>query len=155
MPRRYSVQFNAVAVTAAQDLVEINAHATKPVTLISFALGQTSDAGDAEDEQLRILMIRGYTSSGSAGSSPTAVALDPGDAAFGGTTEVNNTTPASGGSPVTCHAEVFNVRAGYVYCPVPEARIVVAANTRLVINLPTAPADSLTMSGTAVFEEIG
>lgn len=154
MGRKYSAQFNNVAVSAAQDLFEINAPSTKSVILHSVFVGQASDAGDAQAEMLRILIIAAASTSGSGGSTPTAAPLDSGDAAFGGTVEVNNTTVATGGTPITKHADCFNVQAGWVYRPTPEERIAIPGGGRLVINLP-APADSLTMSGTAIFEEIG
>lgn len=155
MGRLYSVVFDAVAVTAAQDLFEVVAASGKPVTLHSLRIGQSSDAGDAQDEQLRIRIRSGQTTSGSGGTTPTPVPLNPGDAAFGGTTEVNNTTQASAGTIVTHLSDAWNVRAGYVWCPTPEERIGLAAGGRLTVELPAAPADSITLSGTLVFEEHG
>lgn len=155
MGRIYSVQFNNVAVSAAQDLFEIVAPADAAVVLHSLIVGQSSDAGDAEAELLRWLILRGHTTSGSGGSSVTPVPLAAGDAAFGGTAEANNTTAATGGTPATVHADVFNVALGIQYRPTPEERIIISPSQRLVVNLPGAPADALTMSGTAIIEEIG
>jgi hypothetical protein len=45
--------------------------------------------------------------------------------------------------------------AGWNYLPTPEMRIDFSPSTRCVIGLEAAPADSLTMSGTVVVEEIG
>lgn len=155
MGRMYSAAFDAVAVTAAQDLFEVVAPSDACVVIHAIVVGQDTDAGDAQDEQLRIRLIRGHATSGSGGSSPTVAPLEFGDPAFGGTVEANNTTVASTGTPVTMHSEPFNVRAGFVYRPTPEERITLSPSQRLVVNLPGAPADSLTMSGTIVFEEIG
>lgn len=150
----FSAQFNNVAVTAAQDLFELNAPSTGPVVVHRCIITQTSDFGDAQSEILRILAIRGYTTSGSGGSAPTAVDLGLTAATFGGTVEANNTTAASAGSPVTLHAEGWNVAGAFDYLPTPETRIWVPASGRLVFNLPSAPADSLTMSGTLIFEVV-
>ena len=152
MGRMYSVVFEEVAATAVQDLFEINAPADSVVVLHSVVVTQSSDAGDAEDEQLSVLFHLGSTS-GSGGSAPTARPLALGDAAFGGTVEVNNTTQSTEGTHL--HAEAFNIRAGFYYRPTPEERIVISPSDRLIIELQTAPADSLTMSGTAIIEEIG
>jgi len=152
MGRMYSTVFEEVAVTAAQDLFEINAPADAVVVLHSCIVTQSSDAGDAEDEQLSIIFHLGSTS-GSGGSLPTEHPLELGSPAFGGTVEVNNTSQSTEGSIL--HAEAFNVRAGFYYRPTPEERIVISPSDRLIIELQTAPADSLTMSGTIIFEEIG
>jgi hypothetical protein len=149
----YSLQFNNVAVTAAQDFFELVAASNKPIRVHSIFISQTSDLGDAAEEILRVLLIRGHTTSGSGGSTPSAIPMRAGTAATATAFEANNTTAATGGSPVTLHADSFNIRAGWVYVPTPEARIEVAGGERFVVNLPSAPADSLTMSGTLIFEE--
>lgn len=155
MGRMYSVSFSKVAVTALQDFFEVVAPATAVVILHSVVVSQSSDAKDAEDEQLPIAIRSGATTSGSGGSAPTAIPMSLGDAVFGGTVEVNNTTESQDGSIVTHHAESFNIRAGFAYIPTPEARIVLSPSARLAVVLLTAPTDSLTMDGTLVFEEIG
>jgi len=153
MSRRYTVIFSAVAVTAAQDLFEITPADDKPVNLLGLFIGQTSDAGDAADELLQVSVIRGYTASGSGGSAPTPAPLDPVDTASGFTAEVNNTTVANTGTAVTLHTDTFNVRSGYQLWWTPETTPRASqANTTIVVRL-TAPADSLTMSGTLYVEE--
>lgn len=156
MFRHYSVQFNAVTVTVAQDLFEVVASATKPFLITGYEIGQTSDVGDAGEEILRVQIIRGHTTSGTGGTAVTPTPLDPSDTAFGGTAEANNnTTIASAGTTVTLHNGLWNVRLPYVWQPIPEQFVVVAANTRVVLRLPSAPADSLTVSGTIWISEIG
>lgn len=153
MGREYTVSFIAVAVTAAQDLFEITPADDKPVNLIGLFIGQTSDAGDAADELLQVSVIRGFTASGSGGSAPTPAPLDPIDTAAGFTAEVNNTTVANTGTSVTLHTDTFNVRAGYQMWWPPEAYPRASqANTTIVVRI-TAPADSLTMSGTLYVQE--
>jgi len=153
--RQYTIPIDAVAVSAVQDFFEVNCAATLPVRIVECFIGQSSDAGDAEDEQLRVRLIRTHSTSGSGGSSVTPVALNPGDAAFGGTAEINNTTPATGGSPVTIACACFNVRGGLAYRPIERSHAIVSPGGRFVVNLPAAPADALTVSGHLVIEEIG
>lgn len=153
MGRMYTASFEAVAVTAIQDLFELNAPADAAVVLHSFEIGQTSDAADAEAEMLRCTISRAPTASGSGGTAATARPHNEGDAAFGGTVEVNNTTQATG--TVVIKPIPFNVQAGCIYQPTPEERIVISPSERLVVELPAAPADSLTMSGSITFEAIG
>lgn len=151
----YSAVFNAVAVTAQQDLFEINAAATQIVIIHSVELTQSTEVGDAQEEGLNILIKRGATVSGSGGTAPTAVPLDPGIVAFAGTVEVNNTTKANTGTIVNPYAGNWNVRGPFLYLPPPEDRITIPPSGRLTVELATTPADSITMSGTIVFETLG
>lgn len=151
----YTVQFNGVAATAAQDLFEINAHASKQCVLLGWGVSQSSDVGDAAEELLTILVKSGAATSGSGGSAPTPVATDSSAAAAGFTAEANNTTKASTGTIVTHYAHNWNVRVPLdVVLPEPM-QIIFGAGRRLTIELVNAPADSLTVSGYAVIQEIG
>jgi hypothetical protein len=155
MARVYTVSFTAVAVTAAQDLFEITPADDKPCKVLGLMIAQSSDAGDAQDEQLGLKVIRGFTTSGSGGSAPTPAPLGPSAAAAGFSAEVNNATVANTGTTTTLHADAFNVRAGYqIWLPEGCEWGVSQANTTLVVNV-TAPADSLTMSGTLYVAEDG
>lgn len=157
MGRFYSVPFSAVAVTAAQDVFEVLAASGKPFVLHEIVLGQTSDAGDsqAELEQVLIKRATGSYTSGSGGSTVTPVKHLTNDAAAGPTAEINNTTQAAQGSGTltTIRTDCFNVQAGYQYLPTPESRILFLPAEACIVSI-TAPVDSLTMSGTLVFEEL-
>ncbi len=148
MGRVYTVEFNAVAVSAAQDLFEITPADDKPLTIIGFSLDQSSDFGDSAAEGLGLRIIRGFTSSGSGGSSATPVPLEPNDAAAGFTAEVNNTTVATTGTTTNPWSGGWNIQAGCrEFLPEGMQPKVTQANTSLVLR-QTAPADALTMSGT-------
>jgi hypothetical protein len=136
----FTATFSAVAATAAQDVFEIVA----------------PDAGDAAAELLSVLLIRAYTVSGSGGSSVTPANISGHSAAIaaGSTVEANNTTVANTGTPITLLADAWNVQVGWRYLPLPEERIILEKSQRLVCRI-TAPADSITLNGTLVFEEIG
>ena len=157
----YSATFVAVAVSAVQDLFEIVAPSTKAIEILSVRLGQSSDAGDAAGGAAHrpafflVEFSRAFTVSRSVGSAVTPTPLEKGLAAAGATVEANNTTVANTGTTNTPLADTFNVQVGYQYVPVPEERIFLSPSERLVIRLPAAPADALTMSGTLVFREIG
>jgi hypothetical protein len=154
--RVYSVVFSAVAVSAAQDLFEITPADDKPVQIIGIELGQTSDTGDAMDEQLQLSIIRGFTASGSGGTSPTPAPMgSSANTAAGFTAEVNNTTVANTGSSVTLQTTAWNVRAGYInWFPEGCEPCASQTNTTIVVRT-TAPADALTMSGTLYVREVG
>ena len=154
MGRLYTAQFSAVAVSAAQDLFEIVAPSDAIVKIHNIRLGQTSDVGDAAEEILLIKLNSGATTSGSGGGSYTPVPIELGDAAFGGTCEINNTTQAADGTIVTHHAWPWNVRGPFEIIFEPETRPVLSPSRRCVLTIP-APVDALTMMGTITFEEIG
>lgn len=149
----YYASFSGVAVSAAQDVFEIVAPSTKRVKIRSIVLGQYSDFGDAAAEILSVKIIRGFTTSGSGGSTFTPVNRRSGGAVAGSTVEINNTTVAQDGTGATLISDVFNVAAGWLHNPPPSEQIWMAASERLVVRI-TAPADALTMSGTVVLEEV-
>ncbi len=152
--RMYSVIFSAVAVSAAQDLFELTPADDKPVEIVGIELGQSSDSADAQDEQLQISIIRGFTASGSGGSSATPAPLSPADTAAGFAAEVNNTTVANTGTGVTLHTGCWNVRAGYINWFPEGARPAAGQGNTTIVVRQTAPADAVTMSGTLWVREL-
>jgi hypothetical protein len=155
MGRVYSVQFENVEITAAQDFFEVSPADDKPVKLLGLFLSQSTEVGDSAEEMLRIQVIRGHSTSGSGGSAGTAVPVDPNSAAAGFASEVNNTTIASAGTGVVLHSEAFNIRSGLAMWWTPETCPVAnQANTTIVVRLMANPADSVTMGGTLYVEEI-
>lgn len=152
--RIYYCPIEAVAVSAAQDLFEIVAASTASIRLRGVYIAQSSDT-DSEQLRITISRVTGAPTSGSGGGTITPTPVRPGDTAFGGTVERNNTTQISGGTAVKFVDDSFNVLSGYTFAP-PEIEMPVAApSTRIVVALPAAPVDSLTVSGYAVIEEIG
>lgn len=159
--RIYTVSFDNVTVTVAQDLFELNPAADKPVRILGLVVGQTNRVGDANEDMLRWSIVRmtgGTLTSGSGGSAPTPVAVNPGDGAAGFTAEANNTTQAStSGTAATAHADTFNTRVGLQYFPIPEMQVAgidSASQGALVVRLLEAPSASTTMSGTVYVEEL-
>ena len=153
----YSANFGGVAVSAAQDLFEILAAAGVPVIIHSIRIGQSSDAGDAQAEMLRVQvsLVNAVVTGGSGGSTSTSRAHSPASPAASTTVEANNTTQATSSTTIDPIIEdTYNVQAGWLYLPTPEERLIVAAGTTLVVESPDTPTDPLTMSGTVTFEEI-
>lgn len=156
MGKMYYVPFAAVAVTAQQDLWEVVAASTRLAVVHGWELSQSTEVGDTQEEGLSILVKKGATTSGTGGTAPTPVPTETNQGASGFTAEVNNTTKATAGTIVTVYATNWNVRN--TPCPwqfTPEGRIYVAPSERLTIELATTPADSITMSGSLLVEEIG
>ena len=155
MGRMYTATFNNIDVSSAQDLFELVAPADAIVVLHDIHLSQNSDVGDTEEEVLCVELTSGYTLSGSGGSSVTPVPILLGDAAFGGTCEVNNTTRALSGTIVTHAVWNWNIRVGFDKVFTPETRPILSPSRRMCLGLPIAPNDTVIMSGTITFEEIG
>ncbi|MGW8177681.1 MAG: hypothetical protein ACWGQW_02635 [bacterium] len=149
--RMYSASAN-VASQGPIDILEINAPSDAALLIHKIIVTQISDAGDAESEQMDILIHRGSTS-GSGGASVTAAPLSVGDPAFGGTVESGNTSQGTEGTVL--HREGSNVMAGFAWPATPEERIEVSPSGRIIVELATALADSITMRVTAYFQEIG
>lgn len=155
--RIYTVPFGAVSCSAAQDLWEITPADDKPIELVGFTIDQTGvgDIGDAAEEFIRWTVIRGFTSSGSGGSSVTARKTKRSHAAAGFAAEVNNTTVANTGTSETIHEGAFNVRGDYIFWwPEGTEPDCSQADTTIVIRIP-APADAITLSGTLYVREYG
>lgn len=159
----YAVSFAGVAVSAAQDLFALLAHATSRVAICRIEVMQYSDAGDAASEILAYSLKRGATTVGSGGEAGVVVNVKgfTGARAAVTTARINDTTQAADGSPATVIAGAFNIQAGLLYAPRYggrhdlDERIVIEAGQRFVVSLDSAPADELTTSGTIIFEEIG
>ncbi len=148
----YTASFTEVAVSAAQDIFELTAPSDAAVIIHSCYIGQSSDFGDSAAEGLPINITR-YSTGGSGGSTLTERPHEVGSPASGSSVEANNTT--QGGTPVVVASDDFNVQAGWQYRPTPEERITVSPSGIIAIELPAAPSDALTMSGSLTFEEIG
>ena len=159
MGRIYTVPMAPVAVTAQQDLFQVRAPSNMPVRLHEFHMSQSTEVGDAAEEGLSLLLKSGHNIPGAGGTGVTPARVAPGDAACSGTCAVNNTTKASeAGSPtetVTHLGINWNVRVPLDVIFTPESRIEIKSGGILTVELATTPADSITMSGWVVIEEIG
>ena len=151
--RLYRAQFSLITISAIQDIWELNAPADSVVELLSMQIGQVTDLGDANAENLAIQISKAPSASGSGGASVTPVAGESGDAAFGGTVERNNTTQATG--TVFGETLLWNIALEYLYAPVPEERIWLSPSERLVFELPVAPGSGLVSYSTLRFKEYG
>lgn len=150
MGRIYSLSFTEVAVSAQQDLFQVEALVV-PVKLHSVILSQSSDVGDAAAESLSII-IRRVTDA--VMDDLAVVNIDTGDAAQNADVAINETTELVT-SPTVIHTEDWNIAFPFIYLPIPKHRPNIVIGDVIVVNLNTTPADALTMSGTLLFEEMG
>jgi hypothetical protein len=153
--RMYWVGFNAVTVTAQQDLFAIVAHTNRVAFLVALRLWQTADVRDAEEEILSILFKQGATVAGSGGTVATPVPANVTDAVAGFTARVNDTTKANTGTIVDLDGLGWNVRMGELWLPPGEIIIPITGTRRCTVELASTPADSLVMSGRLGVFEVG
>ena len=151
--RIYIAEVSAVAVSLVQDFWELNCPADAVIALLSVRISQYSDVGDAAAEILPVIISRPTGTAGSGGSTPTARPAMVGTVAFGGTVEANNTTQA--GTTTEILSDTFNIRSGWLYQPPEKEVIWLSPSGILVVELPVAPADAITMQGTITFEVFG
>lgn len=156
MGRMYAVPIAFTSQTAQVDIFEITAASNKPCLIHSIELQQSTEVGDAQEEQLVLLLKRGTsaTTSGSGGSAPTPVPQDPNDAAAAFTAEVHNTTKMTGGTITTERPWSWNVRQEFVRIFTPETRPKILPGERKTLELATTPADAITIGGTIMVEEL-
>lgn len=154
--RLYTVHFSGVNVTTQLDWFEVAPATDRPIRVHALFISQTTEIGDAQEEFLRTEVLRGHTTTGSGGGTPTAVPINGRDAAAAFTAKTVNTTQATGGTPVTVHQESWNVRVGLQLVLPPEMRwrCDAALGQRLVVRLGVTPADPITMGGTMYVEEL-
>lgn len=150
MGRFYTVTLPETAITAAADLFEITAATDKPVRIWGWNISQDTDVGDAAEEVLQLQLKRGITP-GSGGASITPVSMDANGAAAGATC-TNRTTAHTGGSIIIQHG--WNIRTVEDHWFIPEAAPTIGADDDPVVLWMSAPADSITVSGSLILEEL-
>jgi len=156
MGRMYTIDFGPTAITVAADVVEIVPADDKPVLVHGFEILQTTDLGDAAEEVIGLSWVRGNSTSGSGGGTPTPAPINPSDVAAGLTAETLNTTQASTGTVTTLQRHGWNIRVPLAVIYTPETRPMVSqGQTRMCLRMAAAPADSITISGCVTVEEQG
>lgn len=157
MPRTYAVAFTSQTLATSSgdiDLWELTPADDKPIEIVGLVLSVTSELGDAADEWAAIQILRGHTTSGSGGGTPTPAPMGPADTAAGFTVEDRNTTIASAGTAVTLHSDAVNVRAGYqIWFPDGCGPMASQGNTTIVVRQSTTWTDDVTASGTVFVRE--
>lgn len=156
--RSYTVVFSNITITVPQDLFAIVAAAGKTAAITGFEIcnvGGTADAGDAQEELLRLRIRSGQTTAGSGGAVGTVVPTNVTTSAAGFTARTNDTTIASAGTIVQHLALGWNVRQPYLWLPPENMWIWLTGGRRATIELVSTPADALSVNGTVYVVETG
>ena len=160
MPRQYNVVYNGTITNAGgnADLLEVLPASNKPVRLVGWSLGQTSEIGDSAEEAIRITVQRfpATVTSGSGGSSVTPVAPDGNDTAAGFTAECNNTTVATtNGTAVVLEEHSWNIRSSPWERHIPEDRRPRAVSGEaLIVRMESTLSDDIAANLTFHLEEL-
>jgi len=160
MSRIYTVAFSGdiAAADGDVDLLEVLPADDKPCKIVGFVLGQTSEIKEAEEEGIRISVLRlpATVTSGSGGSAPTPAPLDSADVAAGFTAETKNTTVATtSGTAITIDEMGWNLRGSPVerWWPDAQMRPKAKQGEGLFVRWQTTVADTVTVQFTAYIEE--
>ncbi len=157
--RMYSIEGNLGSQTVAIDFFSVTPADDKPLVVHAVFIGQTTEFGDAQDEMVEVLVVRGGTAmtAGSGGAAPTPRPISSSaDAAAGFTARAGDTTKATFTAGVNLHRDAFNIRQGWQWIPTPEMRWGLSqANGGLSVAMVSAPADAVTWTMAAIIEEIG
>ena len=160
--RIYSVAFENSAYTTANgnyDFFELDPAADKPIEIVAIYISNTTEFGDAQEEQVRWTINRwtGGTFTSGNGTGTTPRPLDINDVAASGAFEVTGATVAtSTGTLHLMHADTFNIRTGLQYIPPPEMRVRIGgtANEASTVRMESTLADDANLSGTLYFREL-
>ncbi len=165
MGRIYRVPFVASTVTNSGgncDLWQVTPADDKPIRIRGIRFGQTSEIGDAQEENLDITIVHlaATVTNGSAGGSAsvTPVPCDPGisDLAAGFTALINSTTVATSSGTTTVMEPIpWNERqTSYeVWYPDREFAPLCRQASALVVRLNSTVADDITFAGCLFVEE--
>lgn len=166
MGRKYTAVLAAGTITNGNgdaDLIQIVAPTDAIVRIHSIFVGQSSDAGDAQAEMLRVQLRRGQgTFTQNAGSAITPAKHEDSDGAATVTATGFSATPAVAGTGTltTVVEETFNVQAGWYYTPTPEEQLILRPTistdlSALIVHIPSTVTDDLTITCRVTFEEVG
>lgn len=117
--RVYTVQTQAVTVSAAQDLAQIKGAAGKLAFITRVEVNATDTSAPTSQElSFRIRFLPATVTDGSGGTTPTPQKTDNGDAAASFTALCNNTTPATtSGTASQGWSGGCNILSGLDYSP--------------------------------------
>ena len=150
-PRIYTASFTAIATTTITDIFELTAATDRPFDIMAWTFFQMTDLGHAQEEVLDISVQRGVTA-GSGGTASTEVDYGARGEVTADTACVHMVTTAHTGGTVMFR-KGWNIRIPEEFWLPPELYAYADAGTDPVTVTMTAPADSITMSGSIFWKE--
>lgn len=159
MGRIYRVPFTGTltAAGANTDLLLAKPAADKPIRLAGWILGQTSESGDAMEENVRITVqyFPATITDGTGGSSVTPAKTEELDPAAGFTARCNDAAVATTSGTAVIKEEIgWNIRNNPWERFIPEEqRLVARLGAGLVVRLESTLADDVVAALTFLIEE--
>jgi hypothetical protein len=161
MPRMYRVPYTGTITNAGGDvdLIALTPADDKPIRLVGWMIGQSSEVGDAAEENLRLTlrhMTATVTVTGGTGVTPVANRPGTGDVvAAGFTATANSTTVATTNGTSTIMEELaWNERNTPWERWIPEEmRPIALQGEYLILRQETTAADDYTIEATFFVEE--
>jgi hypothetical protein len=156
MPK-YTVTFEGVAVSAAQDLVSLKFAAAVPGKILRYWLTATDTSLPVSQMlQMRARVLPATVTQGSGGTVPTPQKIaSQTDAAAQATAHVNDTSKATtGGTAAIVDEQGCHVYNGYDSAQQGRQPFNIAAAAGFVWELLSAPTGTVHLSGGVDFEEV-
>jgi hypothetical protein len=155
MPRIYTVSFENVTVSAAQDMLQIKGATGKILRVLRVWCGATSTTlVTAQGIRIRCRYLPATVTDGSGGSTATPRPIDPGDAAASFTCLINNTTQATtSGTAAILRTQGVHIYSGddFPWKNPP----VIGPSESFTYELLSTVSGTVAMSGGAEVEESG
>jgi hypothetical protein len=161
MSRIYKVPFNGTITNAGGnvDLLSIQPADDKPCRIAGWLIGQTSERGDIQEENVRLTLrhLAATVTIGSGGGAVTGQPSRPGfDPAAGFTARCNDTTVAtSSGNDTVIEELAWNIRSSPWERWIPEeARNQAVQGEALVVRMESTVSDDVDVNLTFLIEEM-
>jgi hypothetical protein len=156
MARTYTVNTGSVAVSAAQDLLQIKGATGKMLRVMELWVSSPDTTLDTSQMlHIAVKYLPATVTDGSGGSTATPQPTDPGDAAASFTCKTNNTTAATtGGTASTLYDEGTHIYAGFNRRP-GKPICVIGPSESLVLHLTSVVSGTVNLCSGAEVEEIG
>lgn len=152
MARGYVVNGPSATGTANKTAVTVIGSTSVRIRVFEFSVGLTT-APNSTDQQLEFAFGRWTTSAGTAGSSPTPLAIDPGDVAAVATAGITHSAEPTYASTFLFD-NAMNQRAMFRWVAVPGFEFVNPATATTGLGLKNvAITASSVMTGTVMFFE--
>jgi hypothetical protein len=166
MPRLYKVPATLTVTIAGgnADLFQLNPATNKPIRLVGYRLGNTTEVGDAGEEGLELQLmhmtatVTDGAGTGSATVTPVAVPRPGIGQAAGFTARVNSPTVATstGTTTVLEYIGWINRQTPLeIFYPDPKWCAEAIAGETLILRMNTTLADDMTLEVTLFIEEEG
>lgn len=151
-PRVYTIGFNAVTISAVQDLFSVAATTSMAFEVHWIQLGQVTQ-NTVGQARLRLRYLPATFTVGSGGAAATPKPINPDDAAATVTGRTNDTTQATTSGTAVDIPDVWNLLNGYLWMPPVDDRPVIKPSAAFVLSLDSV-LSSLVCSGAMAFGEL-